>query len=131
VLGTLVPSEPAGGRTRRRAGDRGAATVWAVGGIAALFLIVGLVAGLGAAAVTRHRASSAADLAALAAAAYASSGEESACARAGRVAREMRVRLTACRLRGWDAEVEILAEPPDLLFGFGSATARARAGPVD
>jgi hypothetical protein len=42
----------------------------------------------------------------------------------------MRATLTACRLRGWDAEVEITAESPNLLLGFGSATAHARAGPV-
>jgi secretion/DNA translocation related TadE-like protein len=109
--------------------DRGSATIWAAGGIAALMLIVGLVIAIGAAASTRHRASGAADLAALAAAAHTTEGEERACARAGWVAQRMRTRLTACRLRGWDAEVEITAEPPNLLLGFGSASAHARAGP--
>ena len=117
--------------TASRCADRGAASVWAAGGIAALLLLAGLIVAVGSAAVTRHRAAGAADLAALAAAAYAVSGQESACARAGWVATNMRVELTACRLRGWDAEVEIAAQPPDLLLGFGSATAKARAGPVD
>ena len=110
--------------------DRGSATVWAAGGIAALLLVVWLTVALGAAAITRHRAGSAADLAALAAAAYATEGEDPACARAGWVAERMNVRLTSCRLRGWDAEVEITAQPPDLLVGFGRASARARAGPA-
>lgn len=110
--------------------ERGSASVWAAGGIAALLLLVALIVGIGAAAATRHRAASAADLAALAAAGYATAGAQVACARAGWVAERMGVRVTACRLRGWDAEVEIAAHPPDLLVGFGEATARARAGPV-
>lgn len=110
--------------------DRGSATIWAAGGIAALLIIVGLVVAIGAAAITRHLASGAADLAALAAAAYAAEGEGPACARAGWVAQQMHTRLSTCRLNGWDAEVEITAQPPDMLLGFGSATAHARAGPV-
>lgn len=110
--------------------ERGSATVWSAGAIAALLLLVGLVVGIGSAAVTRHRAESAADLAALAAAAYATSGDEPACARARWVAVGMRTELTACRLRGWEAEVELTARPPGALRGFGTATARARAGPA-
>lgn len=110
--------------------DRGSASVWAAGGIAAVLLVVGLIVGLGSAAATRHRADSAADLAALAAAAHATAGSDRACERARWVARRMRVELSACRLAGWDVEVEITAQPPDLLLGFGAATARARAGPV-
>lgn len=110
--------------------DHGSASVWVAGGLAALLVLVSLIIGVGAAAVTRHRAASAADLAALAAAAHASSGQEQACARARWVAHQMRVQLTGCRLRGWDAVVEVAARPPDLLVGFGSASAHARAGPV-
>jgi secretion/DNA translocation related TadE-like protein len=111
-------------------GDRGSATVWAAGGLAALLGLVSLIIGIGSAAVTRHRAASAADLAALAAASHAASGQEQACARARWVTDQMRVRLTGCRLRGWDAAVEVAARPPDLLVGFGEATAHARAGPA-
>jgi secretion/DNA translocation related TadE-like protein len=111
--------------------ERGSATVWAAGAIAAILLIVGVIVEIGSAEVTRHRADSAADLAALAAAGHATSGQELACSRARWVADRMRVELTACRLVGWDAEVEIAARPPDLLLGFGSATARARAGPLE
>ena len=111
--------------------ERGSASIWAAGGIAALLLLVALIMGLGAAAHTRHRAASAADLAALAAAGHAIDGQQAACARAGWVADRMRVHVTACRVKGWEAEVEVAAQPPDLLIGFGNATARARAGPVD
>jgi secretion/DNA translocation related TadE-like protein len=111
--------------------ERGSATVWAAGAIAAILLIVGLIVGIGSAAVTRHRAESAADLAALAAAAHAMSGTGPACERAEWVAARMRAELTACRLRGWDAEVELAARPPGPLSGFGAATAHARAGPAN
>jgi secretion/DNA translocation related TadE-like protein len=110
--------------------ERGSASVWAAGGIAAVLLLVALIMGLGAAAHTRHRAASAADLGALAAAGQAIAGQQAACAQARWVADRMRVHLAACRIKGWDAEVEIIAQPPDLLVGFGTATARARAGPV-
>jgi hypothetical protein len=43
----------------------------------------------------------------------------------------MHVSVTSCRLSGWDALVEVRAAPPDLLRGFGSTSAHARAGPVD
>jgi secretion/DNA translocation related TadE-like protein len=110
--------------------ESGSASIWAAGGIAALLLLVALIAGIGGAANTRHRAASAADLAALAAAGQATAGQQAACAKAGLVADRMRVHLSACRIIGWNAEVEIAAQPPDLLIGFGTATARARAGPV-
>jgi secretion/DNA translocation related TadE-like protein len=110
--------------------DRGSASIWVAGAIAALLVVVGLIIGLGAAANTRHRAAAAADLAALAAAATAISGQDTACGRAGWVAERMSVTLTACRLDGWNAEVEVVARPPDVIMGFGRATAHARAGPV-
>jgi secretion/DNA translocation related TadE-like protein len=75
---------------------------------------------------TRHRAVAAADLAALAGAAYAEYGEAAACDRARWVATGMHVDVTGCRLSRWDALVEIAAELPD---GFGTLTAHSRAGP--
>jgi len=111
--------------------DRGAATVWTVGGIAAVLAITILLVGFGAAVVTRHRAASAADLAALAAASRAAGGERQACGRARWVSERMGAHLAECRLDGWDALVEVTAEPPIVLGDFGPAHARARAGPVD
>jgi secretion/DNA translocation related TadE-like protein len=85
---------------------------------------------VGSAVVTRHRAEAAADLAALAAAATALRGERSACGEARWVGERMGVTIGSCRLSGWDALVEVVAVPPGVLGEFGSAVARARAGPV-
>ncbi|GAA1942436.1 Rv3654c family TadE-like protein [Amycolatopsis minnesotensis] len=116
-----------------RAGDQraaGYATVWAATAIAALLAIAALVICGGAAAVARHRANGAADLAALAAAGRVADGEQAACARAGLVADRMGTRLVSCRLAGRDALVEVGCAPPRPLDRFGTASARARAGPV-
>jgi secretion/DNA translocation related TadE-like protein len=115
---------------RQHACDRGAATVWTVGAIAALLAVTVLVMWLGAAAATRHRASGAADLAALAAAAAAIDGEGVACRKARWVTDRMSVELRRCRLDGADALVEVVAQPPAVLAGFGPAEARACAGPL-
>lgn len=111
--------------------EQGSASIWAACGVAVILLLLGLIVAIGSAAQTRHRAESAADLAALAAAAHLTSGEQQACAHAGWVAQNMDVELVGCRLSGWQAEVELTARPSDLLLGFGAATARARAGPVE
>ncbi len=116
--------------TEQHAGDRGAATVWTVGAIAALMSVTVLVVWLGAAAATRHRAGSAADLAALAAAGAVVEGERVACTKARWVTAHMSVELHSCRLDGADALVEVVAQPPAVLAGFGPAEARARAGPA-
>ncbi|HVW45030.1 MAG TPA: Rv3654c family TadE-like protein, partial [Amycolatopsis sp.] len=76
---------------------------------------------------TKHRASDAADLAALAAAGSADRGVDAACERARAVTTRMAVRLVSCRLDGWDALVEVAAAVPG---GLGDASAHARAGPV-
>ncbi len=111
--------------------DRGSATVWTVGGIAAVLTVMTVMLWFCAAVATRHRAASAADLAALAAAGAAAAGERQACEQARWVTDQMVVELRSCRLVGWDALVEVAAVPPGVLSDFGSAEARARAGPVD
>lgn len=116
---------------RSRGADEGVATVWTATAVAALLVLVGLLFCLGSAAVARHRAANAADLAALAAAAHASHGTDSACARARRVAGLMDVRLATCRLAGSDALVRVELVPDGILGEFGSARARARAGPAE
>lgn len=110
--------------------DRGAATIWIIAVIAALLLFASGILAVGAAAVTRHRATGAADLAALAAADYAPDGEQAACGWARWVTDRMRVQLISCQLDGWDALVRTSADPPGPLARFGAATARARAGPA-
>lgn len=111
--------------------DAGMASVWAAGAIAALLVVATLVWMLGAAIVTRHRASGAADLAALAAAGHALEGQDMACSRARLIAERMRVVLRDCRLRHWDALVVVETSGPAPLVPFGAATAEARAGPVE
>lgn len=118
-------------RNRALTGDRGAATVWTVSGLALLMTVTAAVLWFGAAVVTRHRAESAADLAALAAAGGAVDGERRACAQARWVVEQMAAELRSCRLLGWDALVEVVAVPPGVLSRFGSADARARAGPFN
>ncbi|MEU0464640.1 Rv3654c family TadE-like protein [Amycolatopsis sp. NPDC006131] len=104
--------------------DRGAATVWAACAIAGLVVFAGLLWGLGTAAIARHRAAGAADLAALAAAGRAADGTEVACGQALWVAERMGARVVRCRFEGWDALVEVVVDT-----GLGPAAGRARAGP--
>ena len=115
----------------RECGDEGVATVWAAGAIAAVLLVFSVVVWLGAGLVTRHRAASAADLAALAAATYARDGESVACDQARRIAELMRADLAGCRLQEWDALVRVRVDPPGPVAMFGRAAAKARAGPID
>lgn len=110
--------------------DRGVATVYAAFAVATVLAITVLGLQLGAAAGVRHRAEAAADLAALAAAAYATAGPDAACERARRVAEGMATRMADCRLSGWDALVEVRASAGLPLVVPGDAAGRARAGPV-
>lgn len=114
-----------------RGTDRGSATVWAVGGIAVLCLVAAVVSTYGSVVQTRHRAESAADLAALAGAAYAPYGESFACGRARWVAAHMRVRITECVLSDWDVSVQVSATLPAGLAHFGPLVTHSRAGPAD
>ncbi|MGY1659815.1 Rv3654c family TadE-like protein [Geodermatophilus sp. SYSU D00705] len=115
----------------RPAGERGSATVWVVA-LAGVLAAVGVAAVLvGTAVVGRHRATGAADLAALAAAEQAVRGRSDACAVAARVAEANAARLTGCAVDG-AAVVDISVTVPVRLgpIGVREATARARAGPV-
>ena len=84
------------GATGRRAPDDGSASIWVLG-CGVLVLVVGMVAAMrGAAVLARHRAESAADLAALAAAGQIGSGGDP-CAVAEQIARRNRAFLRGCR----------------------------------
>ncbi|GAA2336596.1 hypothetical protein GCM10009854_10650 [Saccharopolyspora halophila] len=111
-------------------GDRGAATALAAVLSLALPVLLWFALALGAATAARHRAEGAADLAALAAAARASMGQERACARARQVAEAMNTALDECRTSGRRARTRVSAAPPEIL-GFGRRpSARAHAGPI-
>lgn len=110
-----------------------------VGTVLAAVLSLGLIAilwfgvQLGAATISRHRAEGAADLAALAAAAYAPRGSSSACARASWVVRGMSGVVTSCRIDGLESRVRVRMPLPSIATALSivdSAAGRARAGPV-
>ena len=111
--------------------DRGSVTIWAVAFTALIWLSCSAALLYGGAVTGRHRAESAADLAVLAAAVHVPDGRAVACARAATVAAANGGSLRACRIAGDD--VEVVVSRPVSLGGLGvrTATARARAGPVD
>src|SRR3954469_24295692 len=77
--------------------DSGVATIWTAMAVAALSGVAVLGCLLGAAVVARHRAESAADLGALAAASHAAEGPVQACERARWIADRMAGSLLSCR----------------------------------
>ncbi|MBB6122083.1 Rv3654c family TadE-like protein [Nocardiopsis algeriensis] len=107
-------------------GDSGSATVWGVAASSLLWLAA-LTAVLAATArFDRDRAATAADLAALAAAANAVHGTEAACDRARRTAEANRASLDSCEIDGHTAEVAVsVASVLDL-----TVDVRSRAGIV-
>ena len=103
---------------------------------AAPLLVLGLLASLvlvGTAVVARHRATTAAELAALAAASAALTGSGEPCEVAERVVRaqgDTSMRLASCRPDGEFVDVEVSVPVRLGRFGIRTASARARAGPV-
>jgi secretion/DNA translocation related TadE-like protein len=104
--------------------QEGFVTLAVVGLAAVLVATGGLVATLGAVAVARHRAASAADLSALAGARHVLDG--TACDVAQSVARAQSAVLTGCAVAGSEVTVVAAVKVP----GLGTAQARATAGPV-
>ena len=113
-----------------RTDDAGVATVYACLGVVIMLAVLGLALQLGAAALARQRAETGADLAALAGAGKVLQGPDVACANVVRVAVVNEVTVESCSVSGPDVLVivrtQVRAGPIS-----GSATGRARAGPVD
>lgn len=108
--------------------DEGFSTV-VVMGMAVVLMTFAAVAGtIGTLNVGRHRAESAADLAALAAAGHALEGQDAACTAARRLTEAQHVTLLSCRLDGPDAVVTVGVAPPGRLSSFGLVQGQARAG---
>jgi secretion/DNA translocation related TadE-like protein len=111
--------------------ERGSATVWvlALSGVLAVLGAACLLVGV--AAVARHRAGAAADMAALAGAGRAAVGDPAACTTAAAVARADGAALDGCDL-GAGGVVTVRVRVTVRLGPFGSAPAlaRARAGPA-
>ncbi|GGL36740.1 Rv3654c family TadE-like protein [Planomonospora parontospora] len=122
------------GRAVPRAADRrerGSATVWTVAVMAVLFALAVTVVLTGTARVARHRAQSAADLGALAAARLVFTEPGRGCAEAASLAAANGARLLRCST-GTDGIVDVQVAVGFSLpvAGDREASARARAGPV-
>lgn len=83
---------------------------------------------VGSVVLARHRAQSAADLAAVAAASRVAAGTQAACRQAQAVAAAMRVRLRGCEVVRLDVTVTVSADTGVPVAG--PAVAAARAGPT-
>jgi secretion/DNA translocation related TadE-like protein len=113
-------------------GDRGSATVWVVIACLVTWAVATLALSIGGAVVARHRAESAADLAALAGARVLANGIGDPCAEATRVAAATRARVVGCESFA-DGSLQVVAEVPlpRLLARWPDlppARARSRAG---
>jgi secretion/DNA translocation related TadE-like protein len=113
----------------RDAREVGSATLWVVTAMAVVLCVTGASGSVGVVAVERHRADTAADAAALAAAGHVVAGPGSACAAAAAIAQTDGAALTRCGLDGAAAQVEVAVALPGILRRFGSAIGHARAGP--
>ncbi|QBJ97018.1 pilus assembly protein TadE [Rhodococcus sp. ABRD24] len=111
--------------------ESGGATILACCALAVLVAVTTGLLHFGGAVSARHRAQSAADLSALAAASALSSGDESACGAAASIITRMGVELARCTVDGWDVVVEATVATGPVSLGTGPARARARAGPAD
>lgn len=108
--------------------ETGAATVLAAVLISALAAVCTAGIWLGAAVIAVHRAQSAADLAALAAAARVPAGTASACTQADTLARSMGAVLQSCLITRLDATVVVSIRVPGPIGRH--ARASAKAGPA-
>ena len=114
----------------RQSSERGSATVWVLALSGLLAFLGAAVVLAGAAAVARHRATAAADLAALSGAGHAVLGEPDACAAAAEVATANGAVLTGCSVAA-GAVVEVRVRVAVRVGPIsGAAVERARAGPA-
>ncbi|MFI7055134.1 Rv3654c family TadE-like protein [Streptosporangium canum] len=112
--------------------DRGAATIWVAGLMALVFAVTATLVFAGTARVARHRAQSAADLSALAAARLAFAAPERGCAEASSLAEGNGAMITRCFIDGDGiADVQVAVGLSLPVLGDRTIMANARAGPVD
>jgi secretion/DNA translocation related TadE-like protein len=107
--------------------DRGSATVWVL--LCGLPLVAGAVvlALLATATLARHRAATAADAAALAAAAHLLEPAPAVCATAARIAAVNDAEVARCVVRDGTVAVTTRMRPPGWLGRFGTVSGVARA----
>jgi secretion/DNA translocation related TadE-like protein len=117
-------------RLRRLTGDRGSATIWVLTCCVLLAVVAGVGTARGLAVLARHRAESAADLAALAAAGQIGVSEHE-CAAARQVAAQNGAALHQCSLRlspdGRSGMVSVAVSLPVRLPIIGAQTVAATA----
>lgn len=115
----------------KRTEDDGTATVWVLAaGLLGLSVAIAF-ATAGGAMVARHRAESAADLAAIAGAIVARQGPDVACGRASLISSANGATLVACELDGLDVTVHVEVAPAGAAALAGVARGAARAGPAE
>ncbi|GAB17695.1 hypothetical protein GOEFS_036_01340 [Gordonia effusa NBRC 100432] len=117
---------------RRLIDDDGSATVLGAWAIAALTMIIVLMLYVGAAVIGRHRAQSAADLAALGGAISQLAGQD-ACEKVADIVHRQatNARLGRCETVGDDVVVTVIIGITLGHWGIREARASARAGPVE
>lgn len=128
---SLPAPSPAGSPARDR--ERGSATIWVLALMALVWFTAAAVLLDGQVRAARQQASTAADLAALAAAERALQGPDAACRAAAEIADANGARLRRCGVEGSIADVTAavrLPAPAAPLTSADRATARARAGPA-
>jgi secretion/DNA translocation related TadE-like protein len=109
----------------------GSATVLVLA-VASALLAAGVVgSAVGGAVLLRHRAASAADAAALAAAMRADAGPGAACARGAALARANGGRLVSCSVHGPVADVSVAVSAGGWLSWLPAVRLNARAGPAE
>lgn len=111
----------------RGAPDAGSGTVWVLTLCMVVWFVTGVLLLTASLRVDRHRAATAADLAAVAAAQAVDTPQP--CAQARDVAAANRAHLRDCRVSGPTVTVTVAVEPR--LWPYGQLRAQARAGPVD
>ncbi|PWV45250.1 secretion/DNA translocation related TadE-like protein [Nocardiopsis sp. L17-MgMaSL7] len=127
--GSPAPVPPSRPRRSGASGpaDSGSASVWWISLSLVLWFLVHAVLLVATARLDRDRAATAADLAALAAAARAHEGAEPVCAVARRTAEANGAVLASCELDGLTVEVTVSLTASALPH---EVTARSRAGPL-
>ncbi|WP_327049138.1 pilus assembly protein TadG-related protein [Microbispora sp. NBC_01189] len=121
---------PAGVDIPRATRERGSATIWSIILMTVVWLLAMVVVQVGVARVARHRAQSAADLAALGAARWALAAPGEACARAKVITAADRASLRSCSVSEGVAEVAVAITFEVPLLGPATAVASASAGPA-
>ncbi len=109
--------------------DRGSATMWSLSIIILLTAAMMLALALAAAVIQRHRATSAADMAALAGAGQLIAGPAAACGRAAEVARRHSAVLESCDVIESSVTVEVSLPHQGQVLAPARGRARAGVGP--